>query len=112
MQINVTMRISIAKTACWREEGGRKPLGKRMRLTSFCPVVTSSTLPKDEVVRSEEVAERTRSDRVHSSRLQVDEYSARNILVGRNLVVVDVDAFELEVVGTLVNTVAVDTVFV
>ena len=83
-----------------------------VQLTSFCPVVSSATLTKHEVVRPEEVAEGTRPDRVHRSWLQVDEDGAGNVLVGLNLIVVDVDALELEVVVALVNTVAVDTVFV
>ena len=83
-----------------------------LRVVTLCPVVTGTALTEDEVVGTEEVAEGTRPDRVHRSWLQVDEDGAGNVLVGLNLIVVDVDALELEVVVALVNTVAVDTVFV
>ena len=83
-----------------------------MSLTSFCPVVTSTTLPKDEVVRSEKSTERTRPDGVHSSWLQVDQNRARNVFVGLDFIVVNVDTLKLEVVGALVDTVAVDAVLV
>ena len=64
-------------------------------LTAFSPVVTSTALPKDEVVRSEKRAKGTRSNGVHSSGLQVDQDSARNVFVGLNFIVVDVNALEL-----------------
>ena len=41
-------------------------------LTSFCPVVTSTALTKNEVVGTEKVAKRTRAERVHSSRLKIN----------------------------------------
>ena len=81
-------------------------------LTSFRPVVTGTVLSKDKVVGAEEVAERSTADGVHGTGLEIDEDGAGNVLVGLNLIVVDVDALELEVVVALVNTVAVDTVFV
>ena len=83
-----------------------------MRLTSFRPVVTRTTLAEDEVVRTEEVAERARPDRVHGSGLEVDEDGAGNVLVRANLVVVDVDALELEVVVALVQAIAINAVLV
>ena len=83
-----------------------------MRLTSFRPVVTCATLSKHEIVRPEEVAEGTRPDGVHRSWLQVDKNGARNVLVGLNFIVVNVDALELQVIVALVDTVAVDAVLV
>lgn len=82
------------------------------RLTSFRPVVSSTTLTEDKVVGSEQVAEGTRPHGVHGSGLEVDQDRARNILVRANFVVVDVDALELEVVVTLVQTIAINAVFV
>ena len=85
---------------------------RNRRLTSFRPVVACATLPKHEVVRPEEAAEGTRPDRVHRAWLEVDENGARNVFVGPHFIVVDVDALELQVVVALVDTFAVDAVFV
>jgi hypothetical protein len=52
---------------------------------SLCPVVTSARLTEDEVVGAEKLAERTSSDSIHSTRLQVDEDGTRNVLVARSL---------------------------
>ena len=45
------------------------------------PVVSSTRLTKDEVVGTEELTERTSSNGIHRARLEVDENSARDILV-------------------------------
>lgn len=54
-------------------------IGKR--LTSFRPVVTSAGLTKDEVVGAEQASKRTGPDRVHGSRLEINEDSTRNVFV-------------------------------
>ena len=43
------------------------------------PVVAGTALAEHEVVRSEELTERTGSNRVHGAGLEVDQYGARNI---------------------------------
>lgn len=53
------------------------------------PVVTRSALTEHKVVGSEKSTAGTGSNRVHGTRLQVDEDSARNILVASDFVVVD-----------------------
>ena len=84
----------------------------RIRLTSFRPVVSSTALAEDEVVRSEQVAEGTRPYRVHGTGLEIDQDSTGNVLVRANFVVVDVDALELEVVVALVETIRLDAVLI
>ena len=69
-------------------------------------------MTKNEVVGAEKVAERTRANRVHGTRLQVDQHSTGDILVGLNFIVVNVDTLELEIVVALVDTVTVDAMFV
>ena len=76
------------------------------------PVITSTALTEDEVVGTEEVAEGTRADGVHGSRLEINEDGTRDILVRANFVVVDVDALELEVVVALVETIRLDAVLI
>ena len=58
---------------------------QNVQLTSFRPVVTCTTLAEHEVVRSEEVADRTRPDRVHGSGLEVDKDGTGNVLVAGGL---------------------------
>jgi len=81
-------------------------------LTSFSPVISSTTLTKDEVVRAEKSSKRTRTDGIHGSRFQIDQNGAWNIFVCTNLVVVNGDTLKLEIIIALVLTVALDTVFV
>lgn len=45
------------------------------------PIVSSPRLTKDEVVWTEELTERTSSDRIHCTRFQVDEDGARDIFI-------------------------------
>ena len=60
-------------------------------LTSFRPVVTSTGLAEDEIIRAEKIAQGTRTNRVHSSRFEVDQDRTRNVLIRTDLVVVNVD---------------------
>jgi hypothetical protein len=45
------------------------------------PVVSSTRLTKDEVIRTEELAKRTSSHGIHCARFEIDEDSARDIFV-------------------------------
>ena len=81
-------------------------------VVSLGPVVSGSGLTEDEVVRSEELTERTSSDGVHGSRLEIHEDSSWHVSAASCLVVVDVDSLELEVRVTLVGTSWVNSVLV
>ena len=83
-----------------------------MLLTSFRPVVTRTILTEDKVVGAEKGTKRTRTDRVHGSGLEIDQDCTRNVLVGADLIVVDVDTLQLEVVGTLVHSITINAVLV
>lgn len=85
---------------------------KAKRLTSFRPVVTRTVLTEDKVVGAEKATKRARADRVHGSWLEIDQDRTRNVLVGADLVVVDVDTLQLEVVGTLVHSITINAVLV
>ena len=80
--------------------------------TSFGPVVTGATLAKDKIVRSEEGTKRSGADRVHSTRLKIDQDGTGNILIRPDFIIVDINSFKLEVVGSLVLTVPFDAMFV
>jgi len=80
--------------------------------TSFGPVVTSAALTKDKVVRSEEGTKGSRAERVHGTRLEVDQDGAGDILIRPDFIIIDINSFKLELVGALVNTVAFDAMFI
>ena len=65
-------------------------------VVSLGPVVAGAGLAEDEVVWSEELAEGGAANRVHRSRLEIDENGARNVFVVSHFVVVHVDAVQLE----------------
>jgi hypothetical protein len=76
------------------------------------PVVTSTSLSEDEVVGSEELTERSGSDGVHGSGLEIHEDGSGDVSATGGLVVVDVDSLELEIGVTVVSTGGVNTMFV
>ena len=83
-----------------------------LRVVALGPVVARARLAEDEVVRAEELAEGARADGVHGAGLEVHEDGARHVAAARRLVVVDVDALELEVRVAVVRARRVDAVLV
>jgi hypothetical protein len=75
-----------------------------LSVVTLGPVVTSSTLAKDKVVWTENPSIRSRTDRVHGSWLQIHQNCTGDILSTGSLVVVNVDAFQLE--GAVANVFA------
>ena len=61
------------------------------------PVVPGPGLAEDEVVGAEDLAVGARAHGVHGARLEVHEHGARDEPPAAGLIVVDVDALELEV---------------
>merc|ERR1719399_2459229 len=61
------------------------------------PIISCTCLSKHEVVRPEELPEGARTDGVHGPRLEVHEHGPWDVPAARGLVVVHIDAFELEV---------------
>jgi hypothetical protein len=57
-----------------------------LSVMSLSPVVTSARLTEDEVVGTEELAERTSTDSIHGTGLQINEHGTRNILVAGGLI--------------------------
>ena len=82
------------------------------RVVALGPVVARARLAEDKVVRAEELAEGARADGVHGAGLEVHEDGARHVAAARRLVVVDVDALELEVRVAVVRARRVDAVLV
>ena len=86
-------------------------------LITFCvvtlgPVVTSSTLSKHKVVRSEDLTKGSRPDTVHGARLQVHQDSSGHILATTGLIVVDIDPFQLEIRCSSIGASWINTMFI
>ena len=79
---------------------------------SFSPVVTSSTLAKNEVVRTEELTERSRTNRIHGAGLQVNQNGTRDVLATAGFVVVNIDTLQLQLGFAMIGTVWLDAVFI
>mmetsp|Transcript_76585 Transcript_76585/g.206366 ORF Transcript_76585/g.206366 Transcript_76585/m.206366 type:complete len:211 (+) Transcript_76585:793-1425(+) len=80
-----------------------------LSVVTFGPVVASTGLAENEVVRTEDLAIRTGANGIHSARLQIHENSAGNITTTSGLIVIDVDALELKVGITMVGTGGIHT---
>lgn len=66
------------------------------------PVVSSTGLPENEVVGTEELAKGARTDRVHGTGLEINEDGTGNILVSGGFVEVNIHALQLEVRSAIV----------
>lgn len=73
-----------------------------LSVVTLRPVVTSTRLAEDEVVRTEELSEGTGADGVHCTGLQIDEDGTGNELVARGLVTVSTRSPSQESVSFLV----------
>mgnify|MGYP003702504629 CR=1 FL=1 len=76
------------------------------------PVVAGAGLAEDEVVGAEDLAIGAGADAVHGTRLEVHEHGAGHEAAAGGLIVVDVDALELEVGGADVAAGGGDAVLV
>jgi hypothetical protein len=83
-----------------------------LSVVTLSPVVTSTSLTEDEVVRTEELTEGAGTDGVHGTWLQVNQDCSGDIAATSSLVEVDVDTFELKIAITVVGTGGVDTMFI
>lgn len=81
-------------------------------IVTLGPVVTSTSLTEDEVIRSEELSERSGSDGVHGSWFKIHKDGSWDISATSGFVEINVDSFELEIRVTVISTSGVDTVFV
>ena len=81
-------------------------------VVAFGPVVSSSRLSKNKVVRSKYLSVGSRSHGVHGSRFKIDEYCTGNIFATRGFIIINVDAFQLEVAVSVISTGRVNSVLV
>jgi hypothetical protein len=76
------------------------------------PIVPGTGLPEDEVIRPEDLPERPGSDGVHGPRLQIHEHRARDVSAAAGLVVIDINALELELRVAAIPSGVVDAMLV
>jgi len=81
-------------------------------VVTFGPVVSRTSLSEDEVIWSEKLSERSSTDGVHGSWLEIHEDRTRNISSTGCFVEVNVDALQLEVGISVVGSGGVNSVFV
>ena len=79
---------------------------------AFGPVVSSSRLSKNKVVRSKYLSIGARSHGVHGSRFKIDEYCTGNIFAARGFIIINVDAFQLEIAVSVISTGRVNSVLI
>jgi len=81
-------------------------------VVSLGPVVTSTSLTENEVIRSEELSEGSSSDGVHSTGFKIHQDSSGDVSATSGFVEVNIDSFELEIGVTVISTGRINTVFV
>ena len=67
------------------------------------PVVSCSRLTKNKVIGTEHLSVRSRPDRVHGTRFQIDENGSGNVFASGGFVVVHVDPLQLEIAVAMVG---------
>ena len=83
-----------------------------LSVVTLGPVVTSTSLTEDKVVRSEELTKRTSSNRVHCSWFEIHKDSSGDITTTSCFIIVDIDSFELKIWITVVRTGRINTMFI
>ena len=89
----------------------------RTRLPTFCvvslgPVVASSTLAENKVIWTEDLAVGSCAHGVHGTGLQIEQDGSGDILAGRGLVIVHINALQLQIGCSLIVTLRADAMFV
>jgi len=81
-------------------------------IVTLRPIVTSTSLAEHEVIRSEKLAERTRTDGIHGTGLKVHKDSTGDVTTTSGFVEINVDAFELEIGISVVSTSRINAVLI
>ena len=81
-------------------------------VVSLCPVVTSSGLAENEVIRAEELTKRSSTDGIHGTRLQVHQDCTRNVSSTSGLVEVNADSLQLKIRIAVVSSGWINAVFI
>ena len=79
---------------------------------TFRPIISCSGLTEDKVVGAEELTERSSADGVHGTGLEVHQNVTRHVAAAGRLVVVHVDALQLQVGVAVISSGGVDAMLV
>lgn len=79
---------------------------------SLGPVVAGARLAEHKVVWSEDLAEWTRTNRVHGAWLQIDKNGTWHVLAAGCLIVVNIDALQLQIAVAMVGASGIDAMLV
>ena len=79
---------------------------------TLSPVVTSSRLAKHEVIRSEELTERSGPNGIHGTRLQIHQDGTGDVLSTASFIVINIDTLQLQLRFAMIGTVGLDTVLI
>mmetsp|Transcript_6982 Transcript_6982/g.11591 ORF Transcript_6982/g.11591 Transcript_6982/m.11591 type:complete len:399 (-) Transcript_6982:117-1313(-) len=81
-----------------------------LSVVTLGPVISSSRLSENKVIRAEELSERSRTDGIHGTRLKIGQNSTWNVTTSLSFVEIDVDALELKRIVSFVSSGGTDTV--
>ncbi len=83
-----------------------------LRVVTLGPVVASTRLAKDKVVRPEELPIGPSPDRVHGAGLKIKKDGSGDVFAHAGLVVVDVDPLELQVRCAIIISNSIDAMLI
>lgn len=81
-------------------------------IMAFGPIVAGSRLAKYKIIRSIQLTVKTRSHRVHCAGLQIDQYRTWYIFATTRLIVIHVDAFQLQFGIAIIGAGCIDGMFI
>ncbi|CAH2072927.1 unnamed protein product [Thlaspi arvense] len=81
-------------------------------IVTFSPVVSSTRLPENKVIGSEDLTIRSSSDTVHSTGLEIHENGTGNVSSAGCLVIVDINPLQLQIRVSSVTTSGINPVLV
>src|SRR5210317_1861301 len=80
-------------------------------IVSLGPIISSTTLTKNKVIRSEYTPEWTGTDSIHSARFKIGQDGTGDVSATLTLVEVHIDPLELIIIISLILSGSIDTVF-
>ncbi len=81
-------------------------------VVALSPVVASTRLSKNKVVRPEKLPIGSCSDRIHGAGLKIEEDGTGHVFAHAGLVVVHIDSLQLQVGGAIIVSSTVDAMLV
>jgi hypothetical protein len=112
MQVQITLKAVTVLSLLPDNIKNRINKLSALSVMTLGPVVTSTRLPKHKVVRAEDLPIGSSPDTVHGTRLQIHEDSPGHETATGSLIVVDIDALQLQVRGAYIAPSGVDAMLI